>query len=233
MKTQKLTAMLLVRNEADRYLKEVLDDLDQYVDEIVIVDDASTDETPQICESYGRAKVIRRNEPGFSNEYVLRKFCWEETIKTNPDWILALDADELFEDRMKSEIRNLLNSEDVDAWSFRLYDFWGSKHSYRDDAYWGTHRCYWPYLLRNLPISPVWKETPIHCGRIPQNILTQYRIGYSDIRIKHYGWVNKADHKIKFDRYIKGDPDGRYNNYNLQQYYSIFDENPNLVKWEE
>ncbi|NPV53651.1 MAG: hypothetical protein HPY71_09020 [Firmicutes bacterium] len=37
----KLTAMMVVRNEAGRFLVQVLDDLTQWVDEIVILDDAS------------------------------------------------------------------------------------------------------------------------------------------------------------------------------------------------
>ncbi|MHB1629584.1 MAG: glycosyltransferase, partial [Bacilli bacterium] len=47
----KLTAMMQVRNEAGRYLRMVLDDLSDYVDEIVILDDGSTDNTVEICSS--------------------------------------------------------------------------------------------------------------------------------------------------------------------------------------
>ncbi|HHV63026.1 MAG TPA: glycosyltransferase [Firmicutes bacterium] len=61
----KLTAMMVVRNEADRFLVPVLDDLTQWVDEIVILDDASTDSTPDICRSYAKVVKFQRNSyPG-------------------------------------------------------------------------------------------------------------------------------------------------------------------------
>jgi len=56
----KLTAMMQVRNEADRYLREVLNDLSEYVDEIVIVDDASTDDTVRVCRSYAKVVSLER-----------------------------------------------------------------------------------------------------------------------------------------------------------------------------
>lgn len=231
MRDQKLTLMMLVRNEAGRYLRQVLDAADRYVDEMVIVDDASTDETPVICESYRKARVIRNSTPGFHNEVTLRKLCWAETVKTNPDWILALDADEVFEDRTEREIDRLLDTPGVDAWAFRLYDFWGSKEYYRDDACWQAHHQYQIYLLRNLPVVSEWRETPLHCGRIPTNVLCTHRVADSSIRLKHFGWANKAEHRAKFERYMQADPEGKYGV--MAQYLSILDEKPHLVKWEE
>ncbi|HEY3363469.1 MAG TPA: glycosyltransferase [Symbiobacteriaceae bacterium] len=227
----KLTALMLVRNEAGRYLREVLDDLNQYVDELLIVDDASGDATPVICESYAKANVIRRAASGFHDEAALRKFCWDEALASHPDWILALDADEVFEDRMKREVRTLMAMPDVDAWAFRLYDFWGSKAYYRDDPQWCAHHHYGVYLLRPLPVAPVWRETPIHCGRIPGNVRATHRVANSPIRLKHYGWANPAEHRSKYERYLAADPHGQYGV--LAQYQSILDPNPHLMKWEE
>jgi len=233
MRKQKLTAMMLVRNEANRYLEEVLDDLNQYVDAFVIVDDASTDNTREIISSYDKVeKLIMMPEHGFHNEIELRKLCWNETVATGTDWILALDADEIFENRMKTEIDSLLNREDVDAWAFRLYDFWGSKEYYRDDHLWCAHKHYGIFLVRNKPdVVPKWRETPVHCGRIPMNVWETHRVANSDIRLKHYGWANADEHLAKYERYMKADGEGIYGS--LEQYHSILDKNPHLVKWEE
>lgn len=224
--------MMLVRNEADRYLTRVLDHLSQYVDNIVIFDDASTDNTPDICESYNKATVIRLNNHGFANEWVLRKFCWDETLKTNPDWILAIDADEIFEDKAITEMRRIIEIPNVDAWSFRLYDLWGSEEYYRDDNFWCAHNQYRIFLIKNLPnVNYVWSMMPVHCGRVPCNIGYAHRIAQSDLRLKHYGWANADEHIKKFNRYMEWDGQGRYGN--LAQYYSILDKSPNLVKWVE
>ncbi|WP_158289533.1 glycosyltransferase [Paenibacillus flagellatus] len=232
MRTGKLTAMMLVRNEADRYLTQTLDDLNRYVDAFVIVDDASTDRTVEICASYDKVeKLIALKEHGFHNEVQLRKLCWRETTATDAEWILALDADEIFEERMKTEIDGLLRREDVDAWAFPLYDFWGSTEYYRSDRLWRAHEHHGVFLLRNKPFEEQWRETPVHCGRIPSNVMQTFRVEKSDIRLKHYGWANRNEHAAKFERYMKADGEGKYGS--LEQYYSILDPNPNLVKWEE
>lgn len=38
---------------------------------------------------------------------MLRKQLWELAISTDPDWILILDADEMFEDRAPDVLREL------------------------------------------------------------------------------------------------------------------------------
>ncbi len=45
----KLTLSMVVKNEADRYLKQVLKEHLQYIDNAVIIDDGSTDSTVQVC----------------------------------------------------------------------------------------------------------------------------------------------------------------------------------------
>ena len=61
----KLVAMMVVRNEANRYLKIVLDQVSTFVDCIVILDDASTDATPEVCASYRKVILHRNKEPLF------------------------------------------------------------------------------------------------------------------------------------------------------------------------
>jgi len=90
---------------------------------------------------------VRNETSRFSNEVELRKQQWEETLKIEPDWILNLDADEMFERRFATEIRALLRSVDADLLCFRLYDFWNETH-YRDDDLWRSHMTYRLFLMR-------------------------------------------------------------------------------------
>ncbi|NGX37570.1 MAG: hypothetical protein K1000chlam2_00726 [Chlamydiae bacterium] len=47
--TQRLTLAMVVKNEASRYLKRVLETVRPYITDAVINDDASVDSTPEIC----------------------------------------------------------------------------------------------------------------------------------------------------------------------------------------
>ena len=70
--------------------------------------------------------------------------------KTNPDWILNLDSDEIIESSFLTQLEIITNQQMYDAVYFRLYDMWNNSH-YRDDKYWYAHRTYRPFLVRFKP----------------------------------------------------------------------------------
>ncbi|NGX37569.1 MAG: hypothetical protein K1000chlam2_00725 [Chlamydiae bacterium] len=231
--TPKLTLAMIVKNEADRYLERVLESVRPFINEAVIIDDASTDNTVAVCQKLLKdipLHLVINSESKVSNEISLRKQLWEETVKTDPDWILILNADEIFEDKIKDQITGMIHNPCVQAYFFRLYDFWNTTH-YREDDIWKPNENYAPFLVRYHPgIQYQWKETPQHCGRFPQTIF-QFQKELSPLRIKHYGWAKPEDRRAKYKRYQKLDPEAQYGDKN--QYDSILDETPHLVAWEE
>lgn len=229
----KLTVGMLVRNEANRYLEQVLQQVVQYADHIVILDDASEDETVEICRRclHGvPATIVSNPTSEFHNEIHLRKQLWDMAVATKPDWILILDADEIFERRALCMLHLLLLNPDADGYAFRLYDMWSESH-YREDQYWQAHHYFRPFLVRFKPdYRYVWRETPQHCGRLPANI-TDTRVIRSMLRVKHLGWIRPQDKLDKFYRYKKLDPAARYGI--AEQYLSILDPRPTLLPWLE
>ncbi|MHA6484661.1 glycosyltransferase [Paenibacillus sp. strain BS8-2] len=230
---KKLTLSMIIKNESQRFLKEVLEEHRNYIDEAVIIDDGSTDHSAQICLDTLKGipvHLVRNDSSKFNNEVNLRKQQWEETIKTKPDWILNLDADEVFEKGFAARIKNMINYTDVDAYAFRLYDFWSPDH-YRDDTYWRAHHSYRTFLIRYKEDMVVkWKETPQHCGRFPANT-TELSHAKSELRLKHFGWSREEDRRAKYDRYKELDPQSLYGV--KKQYESILDASPVLVPWQE
>ncbi|MQR86497.1 glycosyltransferase [Bacillus megaterium] len=228
-----LTLSMIIKDESNRFLKEVLKSHLPYIDNAVIIDDGSTDNSVEVCREVLKTvpcKIVQNKVSKFSTEVELRQQQWEETIRMDPNWILNVDADELFEDKFKQEVEQLLEQEDYDLYSFRLYDFWSHTH-YREDEYWYAHLFYRPFLARyRSNFSYEWKETPQHCGRFPKNIF-QLPNSISNLRVKHYGW-SKLEYRLeKYKRYLAADPEARYGI--KEQYDSILDESPNLIKWEE
>ncbi|VBB07722.1 nucleotide-diphospho-sugar transferases [Lucifera butyrica] len=224
---------MLVRNEAGKFLDIVLKQTAKFIDAAVLLDDASDDATVELCHqalAQVPHKIISNQFPQFNNEIILRKQLWQLTIQQNPDWILILDADELFEDRIALEIYKYITNPYIDIVKFRLYDMWDQEH-YREDAYWCAHKYYRTFLVRYNPnFEYSWNEIPLHCGRFPSNIhcLSSFE---SEIRIKHLGWSTPELKLAKYARYKTLDPDAKYGI--KEQYDSILEQNPNLIRWNE
>ena len=223
-----ITVSMIVHNEADRYLARVLEAAKKYASNFVIIDDASTDNTVEVCEKLLKGvkhNIIKNKVSMFKNEYKLRTLQWKETIKENPDWIMFLDADEEFEEEFNEKYMYLLKNKNIDAYQFRLYDMW-NENEYRYDELWNPN-VYRPFLIRYQPkYKYKFKHTNQHCGRLPYNALN-LEVANSIYRVKHYGWMNENDRKRKYDRYKELDPEGKDGN--IEQYESILDKHPNLV----
>lgn len=233
--TPKITLSMVVRNESKSdAFRKMLEDCRRYIDTAVIIDDASTDDTAAICAEYLSGvplKIVRLEKSLFAEEHKLRKLQWKETVETGPEWILLLDADEIFEKKFAGEIKTLLASDDqADVYCFPLYDMWNETH-YRNDALWNAHLRYFTFLVRYIPgFEYVFSDKNHHCGRVPQNIV-YLNTKKSDLRLKHYGWSNEKRRKEKYERYMKIDGDGVFGS--LEQYQSILDEGASLVEFVE
>ena len=94
-----LSAVLITRNAAsvlDACLESVA-----FADEIVVVDSASTDVTPEIARSRG-ARVVQREWLGFGRQ---KQFAVEQA---SHDWVLCLDADERVSPELAASIQAAL-----------------------------------------------------------------------------------------------------------------------------
>lgn len=230
-KGKKITLSMIVKNEEHRYLSRVLESLEGHIDEAVIIDDASTDQTVAICEkllSKIPLHIIHNSASLFSDEISLRKLQWKETIKTNPDWILNLDADEIIEACAWDKLNTFINNPAYNLCGFRLYDMW-NESQYREDRLWNAHDRSHGFLIRYQPnIIYQWKETPQHCGRFPLTCET-FSKPNATFRIQHFGWASSSDRIAKYKRYQLLDPDALYGS--KAQYDSILDAKPHLVSW--
>ncbi|UQZ84760.1 Glycosyl transferase family 2 [Paenibacillus konkukensis] len=229
----RLTAMMQVRNESGRYLKQVLAELCTFVDDIVVVDDGSTDDTVAICQACPKvAKLVALKTSRFGQEWELRSLLWEAAVSTSPDWLLSVDADELYEDKAKRQMRELIDQDRYDWVGFRFYDLWGGTTHYREDAHWNVHKHHTMALLRYFPQFPyAYPRWDHHVPRLPLPCIALPGL-LTDLRVKHLGWAGSLEDRVrKYLRYKQIDPEGRWGS--LAQYESILDLNPNLIEWKE
>jgi glycosyltransferase involved in cell wall biosynthesis len=203
---------MIVKNEENRFLKEVLEKASEWADVIIILDDKSTDKTPEICKSFPK---VQFNDSPFDqsmfsiDESRLRSYLWSlvRKVAVEGDWCVSLDADEIFEDNFKEESRKLMELKNINWISFKLADMWDKDH-YRVDGYWSPliTRMY-PY--KNVEFGLVGK---LHCGCVPKYAMeSTMGTAASHIRLKHLGWQNDEDKSRKAKFYLENAEGINYN----------------------
>jgi len=112
-----LSLCMIVKNE-EANLSRCLDSVKDIVDEIIIIDTGSTDNTVRIAESYG-AKVfsIQWNDD-FSEA---RNASLE---KANGKWILLMDADDELAQEDRHKVRDLL-VDGIEGYFFKTISYVG------------------------------------------------------------------------------------------------------------
>ena len=206
----KLVAMMLTYNDEGRYLKRGLDDLSQYVDEIVILDGGSTDKTVEICRGYPKVIMHQTAKPmifGVDNEFLIREEMYHHALERKPDWVLVIDSDQMMEARFKDVIRDLMAAQH-DWYSFCLCDMW-SETQYRVDGSWSpnsTSRA-WRHLFRVKPdASPEYLKEKEHCGDAPAYVINAPADKglETNLRIRHYAYATPEGRKAKYEHHING-----------------------------
>ena len=99
----KISAVYIAKNEAKNIARS-LDSIKDAVDELILVDTGSTDNTVDIFKSYGGMVFFQDWQDDFSapRNYALSK--------ATGDWIIILDADESFSKETRQNIKAVLES---------------------------------------------------------------------------------------------------------------------------
>ncbi len=178
-----ITATILAKN-AQKHIEEVLLSL-QFVNEIVLLDNGSTDATTEIAANFPNVKIYKQDIfEGFGKAH--QKM---ENLATN-DWILSIDADEVVSQALAAEIA----AETLDEHTVYKIRF--------DNYYQGRHikGCGWSpdykYRLYNR------KVTGFDDREVHENIrLDGLKIKAFKNSAKHYSFDSAADFLRKIQNY--------------------------------
>ena len=101
--TEDISAIILTYNE-EKHIKRCILSIRKFVKRIIIIDSYSNDKTIQIAKKY-KAKIYKHK---FVNQS--KQINWGiKNIKFTTKWLLRIDADEIFTDKLKDKLIVKLN----------------------------------------------------------------------------------------------------------------------------
>jgi len=125
-----ISAFVITKNNGEK-IAACLESL-CWADEVIIVDDFSTDSTPDICQGFDNVRFYQHCFEGFQEQKLYA------VSLTKNDWVLKMDADERMTEEMRSSILSLAD-EDFRTYACfefkRLTCFWGK---------WIRHASFYP-----------------------------------------------------------------------------------------
>ncbi len=202
-KKYKLIAILRAKDEIDN-IDQCLGKLSELVDGIVMLDNGSTDGTLERYKKYPKILTLLKTE-GY-HEGRDKLMLLNKAREYEPEWILWIDADEVFENNLTRTVLDSYMRSGYNRITFRLCHFWLDRSHCRFDG------PYWLYSLhpqrsmwRNIP-EATFKNVKLHNGDI-QNIPKRYYL--SPYRLKHYGYSDRSKMVKKYQKYIEEDKTGQ------------------------
>lgn len=112
-----LSVIVIAKNE-EKNIEECLLSVYGWADEIILLDDESTDKTVEIAKKFAQRVLHRKME----NEGVHRNWAYAQAKN---EWVLNLDADEIVSDELKKEITEVLPNTKFHALDIPLRNFIG------------------------------------------------------------------------------------------------------------
>jgi glycosyltransferase involved in cell wall biosynthesis len=181
---QKISVVIICKNEEEE-IGRCLKSLQGVTDDIVVLDNGSTDNTKNIVQQ-GGARLIEDSWEGFG------KTKNKATRLAKYDWVLNLDADESIDEELKQSLLALPLNDDSQVFELRFKNFLG--HKYLRFGEWGSDK-----HIRLFNRSKVtWNEARVHEGLLlPPGIQIKKLPGH----VLHYTAKDEAEFADKMLRY--------------------------------
>jgi glycosyltransferase involved in cell wall biosynthesis len=193
----KLFGFLQMYNEVEKgNLRRCLNSMSKYCDEIVIYDDASTDDSVKVAREYTDL-IIKGKVNQWGKEAEHRQELLKLALAHNPDWIFWLDADEVIEKRgQNGGLRELCEDASFDSYAFHEVNLWRTPAFYRLDQMYNEG--WFCRLWQNNGELEIENKPGLHQRLVPKGLKNE---GQSDFQVLHYGFANDDNLIDKFNTY--------------------------------
>ncbi len=200
---QTISLCMITKDEGNN-LSNCLDSARDIVDEIIILDTGSTDNTKEIAIKFN-AKVL---DFKWQDDFSAAR---NESIKhATKEWILVLDADETIDSEGKKEIKEIINKGENDAFLFlqknytnetSIAGFVNEEHKHNDKIYSGWYGSFIARLFRNRKNYKF--DGIVHELVEPSIEKSKGKIAATEIVLHHYGNSNPEIARKKRQIYLE------------------------------
>ncbi|MFH1715686.1 MAG: glycosyltransferase family 2 protein [Elusimicrobiota bacterium] len=202
-----LSVVIITKNES-KNIEQCLESV-KWADEIIVIDANSSDGTAVLAKKFTK-NVFSRDWQGYGNakNYGIEKACG--------DWILSIDADERVTEKLKAEIKGIINSPKCDGYSIpRLLYFCGKPVKFGG--------CYPDYQLRLFKKqSGRFNDLEVHEG-----IELRGNKGYLKNHIDHYSYATIEAYWERFNIYTTLDAKKKKRQNKKTSFFVLY-----LLPWE-
>jgi glycosyltransferase involved in cell wall biosynthesis len=193
-----MIGLLRVKNEA-RWIARSVRSILPVCDRVLVMDDHSTDGTPEICAAIPRVEVLASPFEGLDET---RDKNWLLGECDGDEWVLMIDGDEMLAPSSVPAVLAAMRSP-RGCYSFQILYLWDSENQIRLDGIYGHFSR--PSMFRP-DGSPFMARARggFHCGNAPIPLQSVAR--RLDAQLLHFGYMYRDDRVRKFEWYNRQDP---------------------------
>ena len=206
-----IVGLMRIKNEA-RWITRSIVSMQQLCDRIIILDDHSTDGTPDLCRAAGAEVTI--NPSTILDESTDKDLLLRLAAPCNPSWACMIDGDEVLVGAER--LRKVLEAAGpaLTTFSLRFLYLWDREDQVRVDGNYNPARSRRQGIWRFVP-GQIFMRTRyggnFHCGSVPRPFLGK-GVFTDAATILHYGYLDRAERLRKYEWYNRIDPGNDYEN---------------------
>ncbi|MFD0587175.1 glycosyltransferase [Paenibacillus sp. GCM10027627] len=176
--SERISLCMIVKNEA-KGIAACLESAKRVVDEIIVVDTGSTDDTVSICQSYGATVLTMEWNENFAEA---RNFGLQYATG---NWILWLDADEVLDRETAPLLRQILTERDTDIAVVELINYIGEEPASESRSYLVRHH----RVFRN-HIGFRFNGAIHEQLNVEEILGTSFNLHTLPVKVHHYGYMD-------------------------------------------
>lgn len=198
---------LMVCGPNEKYLKRSLEEFKRLCDDAMIATNNADEKTIKTIKEYGFKTYADDREWGIHQPDIKTSLLTRAGRELAPDWIIALDADEVFcESFTRDGAEALANGTEI-AFNFLVVNLYNDEEHFAHSV--GIQRFWNIRFYKYLPEYGLqFQRKALHCGLAPP---IAYKYGWhAPYYLLHFGLMLPEDRQRKLERYRKYDPNKRY-----------------------